>query len=118
MSERGFGQMTQDDGREPLVYGPLQVQPTTQTVYVHHTWVHLAKKEYQLLAYLLRHQGQVLSRAQLLSDVWHSPATVRTRTVDIHICILRKKLGSAVCLETISGIGYKLQLMDNERKPC
>jgi DNA-binding response OmpR family regulator len=71
--------------------------------------VRLTAKEFLLLQYLLEHQGRVLSRDLLLSDVWGYQYTGGTRTVDVHIRRLREKLpmlGDA--LVTVKQFGYKL----------
>jgi two-component system, OmpR family, alkaline phosphatase synthesis response regulator PhoP len=58
---------------------------------------------------LMENRGKVLSREKLLELAWGFDYYGQTRTVDVHIGHLRRKLaGSAVCIETISGIGYKL----------
>ncbi|WP_027927763.1 response regulator transcription factor [Amycolatopsis benzoatilytica] len=66
----------------------------------------LTSTEFDLLAYLLRHPGQVLSRDQLLSAVWGYAAAAGTRTVDVHVAQLRAKLGAESPIRTVRGIGY------------
>jgi DNA-binding response OmpR family regulator len=71
--------------------------------------VHLTAKEFLLLQYLLQHQGRVLSRDLLLTDVWGYQYTGGTRTVDVHVRRLREKLPVlAEALVTIKQFGYKL----------
>jgi DNA-binding response OmpR family regulator len=66
-------------------------------------------QEFDLLYTLAQHTGIVLSRDQLLNLAWGYDYFGNTRTVDVHIGHLRKKLGnSSVKIETITGIGYKL----------
>ena len=100
--------MQKDDESAFIVYGAIKVALATHMVFLHGKPVHLAKMEYRLLCYLLHYQGRVLSRQQILSEVWNFPSDLKTRTVDIHICNLRKKLGLDD-LKTVVGIGYKLQ---------
>lgn len=100
--------MQKDDESAFIVYGAIKVTLATHMVFLHGEPVHLAKMEYRLLCYLLQYQGRVLSRQQILSEVWNFPSDLKTRTVDIHICNLRKKLGLDD-LKTVVGIGYKLQ---------
>ena len=100
--------MLQDE-QTVLVYGKLCVDLPTRSVTVQGRPVHLAKMEYCLLCYLLQHAGQVLSRQEILANVWASPPNVRTRTLDMHIHALRKKLGLNEDLETVFRIGYKLR---------
>ena len=71
--------------------------------------VHLTAKEFLLLQYLIEHQGRVLSRDLLLSDVWGYWYTGGTRTVDVHVRRLREKLPVlADAIETIKQFGYRL----------
>jgi DNA-binding response OmpR family regulator len=73
--------------------------------------VTLSTTEFELLAYLLRHHGQVVSREQILSSVWgyeHDPAT---NVVDVYIGYLRRKLGHSggtVPIQTVRAVGYRL----------
>ena len=70
--------------------------------------VRLTTTEFNLLAFLLKNQGRVMSRDRLLEQVWGYRYGGTTRTVDTHIQRLREKLGSeASCIETVRGIGYK-----------
>ena len=71
--------------------------------------VHLTAKEFLLLHYLIDHQGRVLSRDLLLSDVWVYQYTGGTRTVDVHVRRLREKLPLlADAIATVKQFGYKL----------
>jgi DNA-binding response OmpR family regulator len=71
--------------------------------------VPLRPKEFDLLRTLAEHRGMALSREQLLNQVWGYDFYGETRTVDVHIAHLRKKLaGSNVRIETVLGVGYKL----------
>jgi DNA-binding response OmpR family regulator len=68
--------------------------------------VTLTTTEFDLLAYLLRHPGRVLTREQLLSAVWGYEAAAGTRTVDVHVAQLRGKLADASPIRTVRGVGY------------
>ena len=71
--------------------------------------VTLTLKEFQLLCLLLRRQGMVLSRDELLNTIWGYDFDGASRTVDVHIRTLRLKLGdSGACIETVRGAGYKI----------
>ena len=70
--------------------------------------VALAAREFDLLAHLGTHRGQVLSRRQLLDGVWGEGWVGDERTVDVHVRQLRKKLGDALPLTTVWGVGYRL----------
>ncbi|MDO4173951.1 MAG: response regulator transcription factor [Eubacteriales bacterium] len=69
----------------------------------------LTRKEFQLLSDLLRNQGRVLTRDQIMEQVWGFDYGGATRTVDIHINTLRKKIGDdGSIIQTVRGIGYKI----------
>jgi DNA-binding response OmpR family regulator len=68
--------------------------------------VHLTKKEFDLLWLLIRSGGRVVSRETILSRLWDYAADVETRTVDVHVRSIRKKLGDDV-VETVVGVGYR-----------
>ena len=71
--------------------------------------VYLTPKEYEMLCLLLKNSGMVLSRTQLLNQIWGYEFDGESRTVDVHIRTLRQKLGDAGDLiETVRGIGYKM----------
>ena len=68
--------------------------------------IHLTKKEFDLLWLLIKSGGRVVSRETILSRLWDYAADVETRTVDVHIRSLRKKIGDDV-VETVVGVGYR-----------
>ncbi|MCY6372118.1 response regulator transcription factor [Clostridium ganghwense] len=70
--------------------------------------IELTPKEYELLLLLCKNRGRVFSRAQLLDSVWGYEYVGDTRTVDIHIQRLRKKLELNDLIQTVFGVGYKL----------
>ena len=70
--------------------------------------VGLAVREFDLLAHLASHRGLALSRRQLLDGVWGDDWIGDDRTVDVHVRQLRKKLGEGLRLETVWGVGYRL----------
>jgi DNA-binding response OmpR family regulator len=71
----------------------------------------LTRKEYDLLALLVQHAGEIIPREELLMQVWGYSSEIRTRTLDVHVRRLRKKLGGHAdrYIETIFGIGYRFQ---------
>ena len=71
----------------------------------------MTRKEYDLLALLVQHAGEIIPREALLMQVWGYGAEIRTRTLDVHVRRLRKKLGGYAdqYIETIFGIGYRFQ---------
>ena len=82
-----------------------------QTAMLNNHHVTLTRKEYELLALLVRHAGEIVPREALLMRVWGYGAEIRTRTLDVHVRRLRKKLGvyADQYIETIFGIGYRFQ---------
>ena len=70
--------------------------------------IDLTSKEFDLLACFLEHPGIVLSREKLLDLVWGMTYPGGTRTVDVHVAQLRRKLGDAESIRTVRGAGYKL----------
>lgn len=80
----------------------------TQRVRIGETWKDLSRREMGLLETLMRHPGQVLSRAQLLSMVWGMDFDPGSNVVDVYIRSLRKKIG-AQKVETVRGAGYRLR---------
>jgi len=92
-----------------LRYGPLTIDLDRHLVTEHEREIRLTAKEFLLLQYLVEHQGRVLSRDLLLSDVWGYQYTGGTRTVDVHIRRLREKAVSlAQAIATVKQFGYKL----------
>jgi DNA-binding response OmpR family regulator len=71
--------------------------------------VDLTRMEFDLLAYLLQQPGRVFSRTQLLEAVWGYPDGVDSRTVDVHVSQLRRKLGERCPVRTVRGVGYKAE---------
>ena len=99
-------------GRAPgagdvLELGPVTVARAAREVRVHGREVELTQREFDLLEYLLRHAGQVVSRDQLLESVWGFQSLGETRTVEVHMAQLRKKLGHPELIRTVRGVGYK-----------
>lgn len=90
--------------------GTLELNETMRKVTVSGKKVMLTRREFDLLAFLLKHREQVFSREQLMEKLWGEQAyNVTTRTVDTHIKTLRIKLGEAgAAIETVWGLGYKL----------
>jgi DNA-binding response OmpR family regulator len=70
--------------------------------------VRLTRLEFELLAYLDRHPGRAISRAELLNAVWRQSPEFGSRTVDVHVRRLRAKLGVDFLLTTVRGFGYRL----------
>lgn len=96
-----------------LEFGSLVLVPDQRLVEVEGQPITLTTQEFELLHYLAKHAGQLVSRAQLLADVWgYQSQTESSRTVDYHVRVLRKKLGDDASkprfIETVHGGGYRL----------
>ena len=98
---------------QPQAYGDehLSVDFQQQVVSLDSQRMTLTRKEYDLLSLMVRHAGQIVPRDVLLLEVWGYGVEIRTRTLDVHVRRLRKKLGAYAdqYIETIFGIGYRFQ---------
>jgi DNA-binding response OmpR family regulator len=91
-----------------LEAGALRVDVDAREARLHDQRLDLTPREFDLLAFLVRHPGRVLSRDELLRKVWGYDYVGETRTVDVHVRRLRAKLGDAADrIETVLGSGYK-----------
>ena len=98
-----------------LEIGPITVDVESYRVTLDGREVRLTAKEFLLLKYFAEHQGRVLSRDVLLSDVWGYKYTGGTRTVDVHVRHLREKLPVlSHALVTVKQFGYKLVIQENK----
>ena len=91
-----------------LTHGSLHIDAGRREARVDGQEVQLAPKEFDLLWELLDHKGLVLTRDQLLERVWGYTFAGDTRTVDVHVRQLRRKLGEASPIVTVWGVGYKV----------
>jgi DNA-binding response OmpR family regulator len=94
-------------------HGDLTVDAGRREVRVVEEEIQLAPKEFDLLWELLDHRGLVLTRDQLLERVWGYTFAGDTRTVDVHVRQLRRKLGDASPIVTVWGVGYKVSPAKN-----
>ena len=70
--------------------------------------MHLTGKEFDLLVLLARNVGAVVDRERILREVWHTTWYGSSKTVDVHVAALRRKLGDPALIETVRGIGLRL----------
>jgi len=102
------GERKQDDAA-PIHIGDLTIDPARREVRLASLSLDLRTQEFDLLLALAEHRGLVLSREQILQKAWGFDFYGQTRTVDVHVAHLRKKIEpSIVKIETITGVGYKL----------
>jgi two-component system response regulator RegX3 len=88
--------------------GPLELDPRTRRVRLDGDEIDLTPKEFDLLAVLMEEPGVVVSRRRLAEEVWESGWYTHSRTVDVHVGALRRKLGDPAWIETVRGIGFRL----------
>ncbi len=96
-----------DAGDDLVTAGDIVLDHSGRTVSVSGTEVELTGMEFDLLAFLLAHPGIVMSRERLLERVWGLSFPGGTRTVDVHVAQLRKKLDRPDLIRTVRGSGYK-----------
>lgn len=109
-SPRRPGQPTSLADPNRLAIADLEIDPARRTVRVGAEQLDMRAREFELLAYMAGHEGLVLSRDQLLDQVWGYDFLGDSRTVDVHIAHVRSHLSASqgVAIETIWGVGYKL----------
>lgn len=98
-------------GSGPISIGRLTVDPVGRTARINDRDVDLTRKELDLLMHLLSNHGRVFNRAQLMEAVWGYPQGGDSRTVDVHVAQLRRKLGSDCPVRTVRGVGYKAEAL-------
>ena len=99
---------------EILDAGGVRMEPSARRVLVDGVEVGLANKEFELLRVLLAHAGQVVSREEILREVWNDPEMKTSKTLDMHMSWLRRKLGdtdgapaSTKRISTVRGVGFR-----------
>jgi DNA-binding response OmpR family regulator len=91
-----------------ITRGGIVVDPARHEAYRDGQYLHLSRKEFAVLAELLRAGGAVVSAEQLLEKVWDENADPFTNTVRMTVMKLRKKHGSPQVIETVQGAGYRI----------
>jgi len=110
LAARARALLRRDDVTTPiLAVGDITLDPARFLVSRGGRPLHLTSKEFALLEYLMRHQGEVLSQEHLLEHVWDEMADPFTNTVRVTVSNLRKKLASPPPLQTVAGRGYVLK---------
>jgi DNA-binding response OmpR family regulator len=88
--------------------GSLEIDERGRRANVDGRELELTAKEFDLLALLARNPGAVVSKAEILQDVWQTTWFGSAKTIDVHVAALRKKLGDPAWIETVRGIGLRL----------
>ena len=100
----------------PLVVGDLVVDPRTRSASLENRQLELSRKEFDLLFALAQRAGEVVSKRELLAEVWRQPYGGGDRTVDVHLSWLRRKLGESAAapryLHSTRGVGVRLAAPD------
>ena len=91
-------------------HGRLRIDRRGRRVHLDGAEVELTPKEYDLLAFLAEEPGAVFTREQIMEAVWDENWFGPTKTLDVHVGVLRRKLGDAASLETVRGVGFRLVL--------
>jgi len=93
----------------PQHLGSLNIDRRTRRVSVRGADIELTPKEFDLLSVLAEDPGAVLSRQEIMAEVWDSHWYGPTKTLDVHVASLRKKLGDPGVVETVRGVGFRLR---------
>ncbi len=100
--------------------GALRIAPAGRVATLHGDQLDLSRKEFDLLAYLARRAGRVVSKPELLAAIWHQAHGGPDKTVDVHLSWLRRKLGETAAapryLQSVRGVGIKLVDPDAEQR--
>ena len=94
---------------EPLRVGTLEIDERARRATLGGEDLALTPKEFDLLVALGRDPGAALSRRRLLEDVWETTWYGSSKTIDVHVAALRRKLGDAGWIETVRGVGFRLR---------
>ena len=97
------------EAHETLVVGGLEVDVPARRVTIDGRELHLTLKEFDLLALLASEPGVVVDRQRILREVWDTTWYGSSKTVDVHVASLRKKLGDPTLIETVRGVGLRLR---------
>ncbi|MFF7935680.1 response regulator [Streptomyces sp. NPDC007940] len=99
----------------PDVYGSrLTVDRKAARVRLDGEEVALAPKEYDLLAFLTEEPGALMSREQIMEAVWDANWFGPTKTLDVHVAALRRKLAGAIVIEAVRGVGFRLEIAGDD----
>jgi DNA-binding response OmpR family regulator len=86
----------------------LRIDPGSYTANINGEVLELRRREFELLLRLCRDAGRVLTRERLLAEVWDLHWDSSTKTLDMHVLALRRKLGDSIEIATVRGVGYRL----------
>lgn len=96
---------------DSLSRGKLVIDRRARRVHVDGTELALPPKEYDLLSFLAEEPGAAFTREQIMETVWQANWFGPTKTLDVHVGALRRKLGDAATIETVRGVGFRLVIV-------
>lgn len=100
--------LDKEEDTKLMTAGALKINPMTREVFVDNGLIELTFKEYEVLLYLFENSFRVVSRDEMLNQIWGYEYDGESRTLDIHIRTLRQKLGSmGSVIKTVRGVGYR-----------
>ncbi len=103
-----FSSTTTGSQRDALTLGPLVVDPRTRRVSLDGREIALTPKEFDVLAVLMEDPGGAVRREEILRRVWDENWYGPTKTLDVHVASVRKKLGDSSWIETVRGVGFRV----------
>jgi two-component system, OmpR family, response regulator RegX3 len=109
VARRSAGQAS---AQRTLVAGPLRIDERTHTVWIDDRVVELTPKEFGVLAHLAGDPGAVHGRREILEQVWDQNWFGSSKTLDVHVASLRRKLGHPEWIQAIRGVGFRLAIDD------
>ena len=102
--------------QEPIEVGPLKLDPARRTATLDATELDLTRREFELLELLMREAGTVVTRERLIDEVWDTNWFGSTKTLDVHVSSLRRKLGDDSTdprfIHTVRGVGFRFAAAD------
>lgn len=102
--------IVEKEDKNQILYGDLKIDLDKKSFHLNGESINLTRKEFEILALLLKNMGQYISRDEILSRVWHDDVIVTERNVDVNIARLRKKVGTyGPNIKGKSGYGYCFQ---------
>ena len=111
---RAIGRRRETDDDHRLVAGDVILDPLARRVWMAAVEVTLARREFAMLASLMRNRGHVVSRARLFDEVWDDEVDIRSNSIEVHMSRLRTQLerSETVTITTMRGVGYRLEVTD------
>lgn len=110
LRKKSSSKIDEQENGDIMRHGILEINRSHYKVYVNKKEIFFPKKEFEVLSFLVKNAGKVVTRETLLSQIWGSDVYVIDRTVDVHIRKIREKLGTnADYIDTIKGVGYRMK---------